>query len=45
MKLRNIDGVSMVVTVKLDQKQLSIVGDLRTTKAMKIIEIPRQEAL
>lgn len=45
MRIRNIDGMSMVVTVKLGEVNLTIVGDLKSTKSIKIIEIPREEAL
>lgn len=45
MRLRNVDGTNMVVTVKLDSKQLTILGDLKSDKSVKIIEIPREEAL
>lgn len=44
MRLRNIDGTNMVITVKLDQNQLTILGDLKAEKTVKVIEIPREEA-
>ena len=37
MRIRNIDGVTMVVTVKLDQKQLTIMADLKSSKTVKLI--------
>lgn len=45
MRLRKIDGVNMIVTVKLTESQMTIIGDLKTLKTIKIIEIPREEAL
>lgn len=45
MRLRNVDGTNMVITVKLDERWLTILGDLKTDKNVKIIEIPREEAL
>ncbi len=45
MRIRNFDGVSMVVTIKLDREQLTIIGDVKTTKDIKLIEIPREEAM
>lgn len=41
MRIRNLDGVTMVITVRLDAKQMTILGDVKTCKAVKIIEIPR----
>lgn len=45
MRLRNVDGVNIIVTVKLTDRQMTIIGDLKTVKSIKIIEIPREEAL
>ena len=42
MRIRNIDGFMMVITAKIDQKQLTILGDLKSTKTVKIIEIPKE---
>lgn len=42
MRLRNVNGTNMVVTVKLEEKQLTILGDLKADKNVKIIEIPRE---
>jgi len=41
VRLLKIDGISMLVTIKLDQSQLTIVGDLQNDKKIKIIEIPK----
>ena len=30
MRIRNIDGFMMVITAKIDQKQLTILGDLKS---------------
>lgn len=40
-QIRNINGVTIVVTLKLTQEQLTILGDVRGSKSIKIIEIPR----
>ena len=42
MRIRNIDGFMMVITAKIDQKQLTILGDLKSEKTVKIIEIPKE---
>lgn len=42
MRIRNIDGFMMVITAKIDQKQLTIMGDLKAAKTVKIIEIPKE---
>lgn len=45
MRIRNIDGVNMVVTIKLNDTTLTILSDLRKGKDIKIIEVPRDEAM
>lgn len=45
MRIRNIDGFTMVITVKMDQEKLTIMGDLKSSKTVKLIEIPREEAM
>jgi hypothetical protein len=45
MRIRNLGGVTMVITVKLDSQQMTVLGDVKGSKAIKIIEIPREEAL
>lgn len=42
MRLLKIDGVSMLVTIKLNSTQLIIVGDLQNEKQVKMIEIPKE---
>lgn len=37
MRIRNIDGINMIVTLKLTEEKLSIVGDLKKGKDIKII--------
>ena len=37
MRIRNIDGYTMVVTVKMDKEQLTIMGDLKSSKTVKLI--------
>ena len=41
MRIRNLGGVTIVITVRLDSKQLTVLGDIKGSKAVKIIEIPR----
>ena len=41
MRLIKIDGVSMLVTIKLNSSHLVIVGDLQHDKQVKMIEIPK----
>jgi hypothetical protein len=46
MRIRTIDGVNMVVTIRLGTANLTILADLkRGAKDLKIIEVPREEAL
>ena len=45
MRIRNVDGTNMIVTIKLDEEKLTILGDMKKGKEVKIIEIPREEAL
>ena len=45
MRIRNLGGVTIVITVRLDSKQLTVLGDIKGSKAVKIIEIPRQQAI
>lgn len=37
VRIRNIDGLNFVVTVKLDQVKLTIIGDLNKGKQIKLI--------
>ena len=37
MRIRNIDGHTMVVTLKLSNEQLMIMGDLKSVKTVKLI--------
>ena len=45
MRIRNIDGITMVITVKLEEGHLTIMSDMKASKTVKIIEIPREEAM
>jgi hypothetical protein len=45
VRMRNIDGVNMIVTITLDEHQLTISGDPKINRSVKIIEIPREEAM
>jgi len=46
MRIRTIDGVNMVVTIRFGSANLTILADLkRGAKDLKIIEVPREEAL
>lgn len=41
VRIRNLGGVTMVITVKIDPQQMTVLGDVKGSKAVKIIEIPR----
>lgn len=38
-RLRLIDGVSFLITVRLNQQKLQIIGDTKDKKEIKVIEI------
>lgn len=41
VRLLKINGVSMLVTINLNNSQLIIMGDLQNEKQVKMIEIPK----
>jgi hypothetical protein len=45
MRIRNFNGTNIIVTVRLGQDKLTILGDLKRGKDVKIIEVPREEAM
>lgn len=45
VRLIKLDGASILVTVRLTQSQLMIVGDLQGDKQVKMIEIPKEEGI
>jgi hypothetical protein len=45
MRIRNFDGTNIIVTIRLGQEKLTILGDMKQGKDVKIIEIPREEAM
>lgn len=45
MRIRSFNGVNVIVTIRLGQDVLTILGDLKRGKDVKIIEIPRDEAM
>ena len=32
MRIRNVDGVNMIVTIKLDEDKLTVLGDMKKGK-------------
>lgn len=45
VRVRVIDGVTFLVTVRLTSKSLKITGDNKSQKQLRIIEIERDEAI
>lgn len=45
MRIRNFNGTNIIVTVRLGQDKLTVLGDLKRGKDVKIIEVPREEAM
>lgn len=45
MKIRTIDGQKFVLRIEFTDELLKIVGDPQDSKDIKIIEIPKEEAL
>lgn len=45
MRIRSFNGVNVIVTIRLGPDVLTILGDLKRGKDVKIIEIPRDEAM
>lgn len=45
MRIRNFNGTNIIVTIRLGQDKLTILGDLKRGKDVKIIEVPREEAM
>ncbi len=45
MRIRNFNGTNIIVTVRLGVDKLTIMGDLKRGKEVKIIEVPREEAM
>ena len=45
VRLLKINGVSMLVTIKLNNSQLVVMGDLQNERQVKMIEIPKEEAI
>lgn len=43
--MRVIDGVSFLITVRLNQSKMQIIGDTKDKKEIKVIEIDRNEAI
>ncbi len=41
MRIRNFNGVNVIVTIRLGPEMLTILGDLKKGKDVKVIEIPR----
>lgn len=44
-KIKTIDGVSFLVTIRMGMDKLQIIGDTKTKKDIKVIEINRKEAI
>jgi hypothetical protein len=44
-RLKTIDGINFLVTIRLNEQKLHIFGDTKDKRDIKVIEIPRQEAL
>ena len=45
MRIRNFNGTNIVVTIKMDEAKMTILGDMKKSRDIKIIEIPKDEAL
>lgn len=45
MRIRSFNGINVIVTIRLGPDVLTILGDLKRGKDVKIIEIPREEAM
>lgn len=45
MRIRKIDDINMVITVRLNSQHLAIIGDTKRGKDIKVIEVPRDEAI
>lgn len=45
MRIRSFNGINVIVTIRLGPDVLTILGDLKRGKDVKIIEIPRDEAM
>lgn len=41
MRIRNFEGVNIVITIRFDDERLAIIGDARHGKDVKIIQIDR----
>jgi len=37
MRIRNLGGVTMVITVRINSQQLTVLGDIKGSKGVKII--------
>ena len=44
-RVRVIDGITFLITVKLDSESMKIIGDNKYQKQIKVIEIERNEAI
>jgi hypothetical protein len=45
VRIRNLSGHNFLITVKYDGNSLQVLGDNKSTKEIKIIEIPKEEGL
>ena len=45
VRIRNLSGHNFLITVKYDGNSLQILGDNKSTKEIKVIEIPKEEGL
>lgn len=45
MRIRNIDGFTMIVTVTMNKDLMIVKGDNKKSKEIRIIEIARDEAI
>lgn len=45
MRIRNFNGANIIVTIRLSQDKLTILGDMKRGKDVKVIDVPRDEAM
>ncbi len=45
VKVRLIDGIKFIVTLKFTSNKFVVIGDSKTDKELKVIEIDKVEAL
>ena len=44
-KMKTIDGVSFLITIRMGHDKLQIIGDTKSKKEIKVIQIERREAI